>query len=473
MAKCELGLIGLAVMGQNLVLNIANHGFKIAVFNRTTETARKFMEQKAKGLPIEMGETLEEFVSLLKKPRNILVMVKAGTAVDAMIGQLVPFLDPGDMIVDCGNSFFRDTEQREKELLSKGFAYMGVGVSGGEEGALKGPSIMPGGPQKGYERLRPIFEAIAARTKDGPCVTYIGPGGAGHFVKMVHNGLEYGDMQLIAEAYDILKNIGGMKNPELAKTFGAYNKGPLASYLIEITETVLMEKDPETGKYLTELIKDSAGQKGTGQWTSQSALGLSEPVPTISAAVDARNLSAKISERQQAAKVFKSNKETVAFKGDLVKAVEAALYSARASLYSQGLSLLKKASQEFQYGLQLPELARIWKGGCIIRAVFLDTIRESFLKNPQLEALVLAPQVAERIKEQDADWRKVVMAAVSSGIPAPAFSSALAYFDGLSKTRLPANLIQAQRDFFGAHTFERIDRPGSFHHDWNGSKGKK
>ena len=473
MASCELGLIGLAVMGQNLVLNIAGHKFKTAVFNRTIETAKKFMDERAKRLPIEMGESLKDFVTLLKKPRNILVMVKAGKAVDDMIAQLAPLLEPGDMVVDCGNSFFKDTERREKELLEKGLAYMGVGVSGGEEGALKGPSIMPGGPEKGFQRLKPVFEAIAARTPDGPCVSYIGPGGAGHFVKMVHNGLEYGDMQLIAEAYDILKNIGGLENKEIAKIFKEYNRGEFGSYLVEITEIVLREKDPVTQKSLVDVIQDSAGQKGTGQWTSQEALSLGEPVSTIGAAVDARNLSSKKSERILAEKVYGGMKKQAAFKGDIVKAVEAALYASKISLYSQGTALLKKASGEYGYDLKIPELARIWKGGCIIRSALLDDIKAAFSKNPELANLLLYPEIATAMKERESDWRKVVLAAISAGMPIPAFYSALAYFDGYRRARLPANLIQAQRDFFGAHTFERTDQPGSFHHIWQGADDKK
>ena len=372
MPECDLGLIGLAVMGQNLVLNIASHKFPVAVFNRTTETARKFMDERAKGLAIEMGATVKEFLGLLKRPRNILIMVKAGRPVDDMIGQLVPLLSPGDLIADCGNSLFRDTERRSKELVKLGILFMGIGVSGGEEGALKGPSIMPGGTKQGYERLRPILEAIAAETNDGPCVSYIGPGGSGHFVKMVHNGLEYGDMQLIAETYDILKNIGQLSSDDLAEVFAEYNTRELSSYLIEITSIVLKENDPKTKKPLVEMILDAAGQKGTGQWTSQSALELSEPVPTISAAVDARNLSAQKTERVAAEKIFGKTPKASPFKGNLVRSAEAALYAAKLSLYAQGMALLKKASGEFKYDLKLPDLARIWKGGCIIRAAMLE-----------------------------------------------------------------------------------------------------
>lgn len=474
MPNCELGLIGLAVMGQNLVLNLASHKFRVAVFNRTTETGRKFMRERAYGLPIEMGETLVEFAALLKKPRNILLMVKAGQAVDEMIGQLLPLVEPGDLIADCGNSFFKDTERRAKELAERGILYMGVGVSGGEEGALKGPSIMPGGAKEGWQRLKPMLEAVAARTKDGPCVSYIGPGGAGHYVKMVHNGLEYGDMQLIAESYDLLREIGGMGNDSLAKIFSRYNEGALNSYLIEITSIVLKEKDPESGNYLVDMILDQAGQKGTGQWTSQNALELGESAPTISAAVDARNLSAKKSERLEAEKIFATKRRAAAFRGKIAAAVEKALYLSKLSLYSQGMSLLRRASGEYNYNLSLPELARIWKGGCIIRSALLDVIRRSFVSNPGLKNLLLAPQVAGVIKKNQQVWRLLLQAAIARGIPCPAHLSALSYFDGYRKGRLPANLIQAQRDYFGAHTFERIDRPGSFHHRWSGEpEGKK
>lgn len=474
MPSCEVGLIGLAVMGQNLVLNMAGHKFRVAVFNRTTETARKFMRERAYGLPIEMGETLAEFAALLKKPRNILLMVKAGKPVDDMIEQLLPIVEPGDLIADCGNSFFKDTERRAGELGSRGLLYMGVGVSGGEEGALKGPSIMPGGMPEGWPRLLPVFEAVAAGTKDGPCVSYIGPGGAGHYVKMAHNGLEYGDMELIAESYDILKEIGGWDSDALSRIFSRYNQGALNSYLIEITSILLKEKDPETKKSLVEIILDQAGQKGTGLWVSANALELGEPAPTISAAVEARNLSAKKSERLEAEKIFASKRRAPEFAGKLAAAVEKALYLSRLSLYSQGMSLLRRASEEYNYNLNLPELARVWKGGCIIRSALLDVIRRSFAQNPGLKNLLLAPQVAGAMKKNQEVWRKVLQAAIARGIPCPAHLSALSYFDGYRKGRLPANLIQAQRDYFGAHSFERSDKPGSFHHRWpSAPEGKK
>ena len=466
MPDCAIGLVGLAVMGQNLVRNIANHGFKVAVYNRTTATAQKFMEEHGKGMPIEMGVTLKDFVGLLKRPRNILIMVKAGKPVDAIIEQLLPLLEPGDLIADCGNSFYKDTERREKELSARGFVYLGVGVSGGEEGALKGPSIMPGGSKEGYERVRKIFEAIAAKVAEGPCVTYIGPGGAGHYVKMVHNGLEYGDMQLISETYDLLKTLGGFGAGELSSIFGNYNKGALNSYLIEITEIVLKEKDPDTGKHMVDIILDTAHQKGTGSWTSSDAFNMGEPIPTITQAVEARSLSAKKDERVAAEKIYGAAPKPARFQGDLVIAAGNALYAAKLSLYGQGMSLLRKASIENHYDLKLPELARIWKGGCIIRAALLDVIRKAFSQTPDLANLLIAPEVAKAAKEREDDWRKIIQAAISASIPVPAFCSALAYYDSYKRSRLPANLIQAQRDYFGAHTFERIDKPGEFHHFW-------
>ncbi len=463
--KCDLGLIGLAVMGQNLALNIANHGFPLAVHNRTTETGRKFMAERAQGLPVQLGETLKDFVGLLKKPRAVLLMVKAGKPVDEMLRQLFPLLEPGDLVADCGNSFFKDTERRAQVAAELKLIYLGIGVSGGEEGALKGPSIMPGGPTAGWQRLRPVFEGIAAKCKEGPCVTHIGPGGSGHFVKMVHNGIEYGDMQLIAESYDLLHRLGGQDNARLAQVFAKYNHGRLASYLVEITAKIFSAQDPETGKAMVDLILDSAGQKGTGMWTSNTALELSEPIPTITAAVEARNLSARKAERLVAEKIYRSPKKPAAPSG-LARAVEDALYCSKLSLYSQGMSLLKAGSKKCDYGLDLSELARIWKGGCIIRAALLDVIRKAFSKNPGLPSLLLAPEVVKAIKAGEKNWRKVVALAVAAGIPVPALSSALYYFDSLRTGRLPANLIQAQRDLFGAHTFERMDKPGTFHHEW-------
>jgi len=466
----ELGLIGLAVMGQNLVLNLAGRGFRVAVYNRTLETGRRFLKERTPGLPIVLGQTLEDFVRRLAKPRTVMLMVKAGAAVDEMIARLIPLVSPGDLILDCGNSYFQDTERRAKELAARNLQFMGVGVSGGEEGALRGPSIMPGGPAEAYARVRRIFEAIAARTEDGPCVTHVGPGGAGHYVKMVHNGLEYGDMQLIAESYQILEQAGGLPAPALAQAFADYNRGELASYLMEITARIFQECDPDTGKPMVEVILDRAGQKGTGRWTSENALQLGEPTPTITAAVEARNLSAKKELRVQAENAIKTSRLKSPWAvppENLVPAVGDALYAARLALYAQGMALLQAASKEYGYDLRLPELARIWKGGCIIRSELLDVIRAAFQEQPDLPNLLLHPNVVSALAQRYEAWISVCQTAIAFAIPGPALLSALAYFEGLRRGRLPANLIQAQRDLFGAHTFERVDREGVFHHHWD------
>jgi len=466
----ELGLIGLAVMGQNLVLNLAGHGFKVAVHNRTLETGQRFLKERAAGLPVVLGQTLEDFVSLLAKPRTVLLMVKAGAPVDEMIAKLIPLLAPGDLILDCGNSHFSDTERRAKELADRGLQFMGVGVSGGEEGALLGPSIMPGGPAAAYARARPLFEAIAARTGDGPCVTLVGPRGAGHYVKMVHNGLEYGDMQLIAESYQILEQAGGLDAPALARAFAEFNRGELASYLMEITARIFQERDPDTGRPLLEVIRDRAGQKGTGRWVSANALELGEPTPTITAAVEARSLSAKKELRVKAEKAIgmPQSKSASAIPAEkLVREVGDALYAARLSLYAQGMALLRAASKEYGYDLRLPELARIWKGGCIIRSALLDVIRAAFQEQPELPNLFLHPKAGQAIVQRYEAWVRVCQTALASALPCPALFSALSYFEGLRRGRLPANLIQAQRDLFGSHTFERVDREGVFHHRWD------
>jgi 6-phosphogluconate dehydrogenase len=456
-------------MGRNLVLNMAGKGIKVAVHNRTVETAGKFMAERAGGLPIKHGKTLEDFVKLLEKPRTVMIMVKAGEAVDGMIEQLKPLLSPGDLIVDLGNSFFKDTERRAKELSEKDIEYMGVGVSGGEQGALEGPCIMPGGSEEACSRVKDIFEKIAAKTDDGPCVMHVGPRGAGHYVKMVHNGLEYGDMQLIAEVYDVLKRIGFMSAKDLAEAFDGYNRGELASYLVEITARILRERDPETKKPILEVILDRAGQKGTGAWTAQNALELGAPVPTITAAVEARSLSAQKELRVDAEKAIvtvKPKRPPKSPQSYMVRAAGAALYAARLSLYAQGAALLKAASEEYGYNLDIPGLARIWKGGCIIRSALLDVVRKAFTENPALPNLLMDPEVVEIIDECYDRWGNVPRIAVALGIPCPALYSSLAYFEGLRTSRLPANLIAAQRDLFGAHTFERVDKDGSFHHQW-------
>ncbi|MCD6554531.1 MAG: NADP-dependent phosphogluconate dehydrogenase [Anaerolineae bacterium] len=465
--QCDFGLIGLAVMGQNLALNVERNGFSVAVYNRTAARTKEFMAERAVGKNIVAGYTIEEFVGLLKKPRKIMLMVKAGAPVDAVIEQLKPHLEPGDLLIDGGNSFFGDTERRAAELERRGILYIGTGVSGGEYGALYGPSIMPGGQKEAYALVEPIFKAIAARVDGDPCVTYIGPRGAGHYVKMVHNGIEYGDMQLIAESYDILSRGAGLSAAELHEVFAEWNQGELSSYLIEITADIFAKIDEETGKPLVEVILDEAKQKGTGKWTSQNALDLGVPTPTINAAVESRIISSYKDERVAASAGLSG--PTARYQGDrerLIRAVRAALYAAKICSYAQGFTLLGVASQEYDYNLPLGEIARIWRGGCIIRARFLDKIRAAFERNPSLLNLLLDPDFAEAVQSRQDEWRFVVQTAVGLGIPCLAFSASLAYYDAYRSARLPANLTQAQRDYFGAHTYRRIDKEGSFHTEW-------
>ena len=467
MSKQKIGLVGLAVMGENLALNIEGHGFSMAVFNRTTAKTENFIAGKAKGKNIVGAKTIEEFVDSLEKPRKIILMVKAGQAVDEMISSIVGHLDKGDLLIDGGNSFFKDTARRGKELAQKGILYIGTGVSGGEEGALKGPSIMPGGPKEAYKMVEKILTKIAAQVDNGPCCTYIGPGAAGHYVKMVHNGIEYGDMQLICEAYDILKTALGLQAAELSEIFGEWNKGELDSYLIEITAAVLAKKDEDTGKPLVDMILDKAGQKGTGKWTSQSALDLGVPTPTINAAVVARTMSAFKDERVAASKILSGPKAKFSGeKNDLVQSVREALYASKITSYAQGMALLREADKEYDWNLNYGEIARIWKGGCIIRAKFLDLIKQAYQRNANLPNLLVDKEFSKAVTSRQANWRKVVKIAVELGIPAPAMSGSLAYFDSYRREQLPANLIQAQRDYFGAHTYERMDKPGSFHTEW-------
>lgn len=476
MTKANIGLIGLAVMGQNLVLNLERNGSTVAVYNRTTSTMEEFVGQHPDkniiGCP-----TLEEFVDTLERPRRIMIMVKAGRPVDAVIDGLLPLLDQGDLIMDGGNSYYRDTERRSKELTEKGFNFMGVGVSGGEEGALWGPSIMPGGSEETWETVRPMLEAIAAKApEDGkPCVVYLGPRGAGHYVKMVHNGIEYGDMQLIAEAYDILQGALGLQPAELADIFGEWNKGELDSFLIEITEKVFRRIDDETGKPLVNLVLDKAAQKGTGKWTSQDALDLGAPIPTINSAVVGRIISSFKDERVAASKVLPAHAKT-SYDGDkreLIDAVRQALYASKISAYAQGMALLRLASEEYEYNLDLGEIAAIWRAGCIIRARFLNRITDAFVRKPDLDNLLLDDDLGQAVSERLPAWRHVVQTAVGLGIPVPAFSVSLAYYDSYRSARLPANLIQAQRDFFGAHTYERVDKPGTFHSEWDPATAAK
>ncbi|ACK71696.1 6-phosphogluconate dehydrogenase, decarboxylating [Gloeothece citriformis PCC 7424] len=471
--KRTFGVIGLAVMGENLALNVESRGFPIAVYNRTYEKTEEFMNTRGKGKDIVGPRTLEEFVQALDRPRKILVMVKAGGPVDAVIQQLKPLLDEGDMIIDGGNSLYDDTERRTKELESTGLGFVGMGVSGGEEGALNGPSLMPGGTESAYRELEPILTKIAAQVDDGPCVTFIGPGGAGHYVKMVHNGIEYGDMQLIAEAYDILKFGLGLSNEQLHQIFAEWNTtDELNSFLIEITADIFKYKDPSTNEYLVDLILDSAGQKGTGRWTVLSSLELGVPIPTIYAAVNARVMSAYKAERVAASKEL--NGRAIHYDGDdaasFVNKVRDALYCSKMCSYAQGMALIAKASAEFNYNINLPETARIWKGGCIIRAGFLDKIKNAYLENPQLPNLLLAPEFKQSILDRQEAWRDVLILANKIGIAVPAFSASLDYFDSYRRSRLPQNLTQAQRDYFGAHTYERIDKPTGefFHTEWAG-----
>lgn len=464
----QFGVIGLAVMGENLALNVERNGFPVAVYNRSREKTDEFMATRAKGKNFVAAYTLEDFVASLERPRKILIMVKAGAPVDAVIDQLKPLLDEGDILIDGGNSLFTDTQRRAAALESEKFTFIGMGVSGGEEGALLGPSLMPGGTKQAYDYLEPILTRIAAQVDDGPCVTYIGPGGAGHYVKMVHNGIEYGDMQLIAEAYDLMKNVLGLNATQLHEVFAEWNTtDELNSYLIEITADVFKVMDPDTGIPLVDEILDAAGQKGTGRWTVDNALEIGVPIPTIIAAVTARIMSSYKQERVAAAKELVGPSTT--FDGDVkafIAKVRDALYCSKMCSYAQGMALLSKASQVYGFNLNLGECARIWKGGCIIRAGFLNKIKHAFDDNPALPNLLLAPEFKQSILDRQSAWREVVATAARLGIAVPAFSASLDYFDSYRRDRLPQNLTQAQRDYFGAHTYERIDKPGVFHTDW-------
>jgi 6-phosphogluconate dehydrogenase len=466
--QCDIGLIGLAVMGENLVLNMESKGFSVAIFNRTTDVTDKFAAARAKGKNIQPTRSMEEFVGALKKPRKAMIMVKAGGPVDAVIGQLAPLLDKGDVIVDGGNSLFTDTQRRCKDLEGKGIHFVGCGVSGGEEGALKGPSLMPGGPRESWEIIAPIFRKIAAQVDGEPCCRYMGPDGAGHYVKMVHNGIEYGDMQLICEAYAIMKNVLGMEAPELGEIFTEWNKGELDSYLIEITSQIFRKIDPETGKPLVDVILDKAGQKGTGMWTLQSAIAQSVVISTINAAVEARVISSRKDERVAAAKILPQPKPKK-FTGDrkkLIDAVRNALYASKIVSYAQGMELLGAASKQYNWNLNFGDIATIWRGGCIIRAKFLNCIVDAYKRDPALHNLLLDSYFTDIVKNTQDNWRIAVAAAVEYGVAVPAFSASLAYFDSYRSARLPSNLLQAQRDFFGAHTYERVDKPGVFHTEW-------
>ncbi len=469
--KAEMGLVGLAVMGENLALNMERNGYTVAVFNRTTEKVDAFLAGRGAGKKFLGCHSLQELADNLERPRRVMLMIKAGAAVDQMIERLLPVLEEGDIIIDGGNSFFQDTIRRTRDLAAKGIRFIGTGVSGGEEGALKGPSIMPGGNPEAWPYVKPVFQAIAAKVVGGfPCCQWVGDNGAGHYVKMVHNGIEYGDMQMICEAYWLLKNILGLSADELHQVFAQWNQGELNSYLIEITSEIFARKDPETGKPVTDIILDVAGQKGTGKWTSQGALDLGAPAPTVAEAVFARCLSAIKEERVAASKVLRDD-STTAFAGDrneFIQAVRQALYASKICSYAQGFQLLKLAAKEYNWDLHYGEIALLWRGGCIIRATFLEKIHDAFQKNPQLANLLVDDFFHNAVASCAAAWRKVVAQAVLSGVPVPAFSSALAYYDAYRSANLPANLLQAQRDYFGAHTYERVDRPRGqfFHTEW-------
>ncbi len=472
-ATCDIGLIGLAVMGENLALNIASRGSSIAVFNRTTSVTDAFTSSRGNQPNVVGCHTLEELVAALKPPRKVMMMVKAGPAVDELIKTLIPLLSKGDVIIDGGNTLYSDTERRTKEVEAAGLLYIGTGVSGGEEGALKGPSLMPGGTKAAWPLVQPIFQAIAAKVGpngDIPCCDWVGPRGAGHYVKMVHNGIEYGDMQLICEAYSLLKHAAGLTNDELAKVFDDWNRGELDSYLIEITRDIFTVKDPDTGHFMVDLILDKAGAKGTGKWMSQLALDLGVPSTLVTEAVYARCLSALKDERVRASAVLKgpAAKTTVApaDRARFIEQVRQALYASKIASYAQGYVQLAAAAKEHDWPLDYGAIAMMWRGGCIIRAQFLERIYEAYKASPTLENLMLAPYFTEALSKAQDSWRHVVATAATIGIPVPAFMTALAYYDGYRHATLPANLLQAQRDYFGAHTYARTDKPGTFHTEW-------
>jgi 6-phosphogluconate dehydrogenase len=469
MSEMQIGMVGLGVMGQNLALNIDEKGFSCAGWDAWPEPVDKFdAKAKKEGAKAVKGfKELKDFVASLRRPRRIILLVKAGEVVDKTIAGLLPLLEKDDMIVDAGNEYFHNTERRFAELAPKGIRFFGMGVSGGEEGARHGPSMMPGGDRAGYDDMAPILTKVAAQV-DGPCVTYCGPGGAGHYVKMVHNGIEYGDMQLIAEAYDCLKTLGGLSNAELADTFAEWNRGELQSFLIEITANIFRKKDPETGKDLVDMIVDAAAAKGTGKWTVQDAAEIGSPVPTIASSVEARLISSERAARLEASKVLSgpTGPKSSVDKKKLVADVRAALYAAKACSYAQGMNLLRSASNLRNWGINLGELARIWKGGCIIRAQFLGRIKDAYDRDPKLVNLLMDPGFQKEIAERQEGWRTTVALAISAGVPLMTMAGSLGYYDSIRRERLPANLTQAQRDYFGAHTYQRLDRDGTFHTEW-------
>jgi 6-phosphogluconate dehydrogenase len=465
--QCDIGVVGLGVMGSNLALNMERNGFRVAGYDLDGTKAKTFVE-KAAGKNVALADSPASLMAMLQKPRRVLLMVPAGSAVDSAIAHLKGHLEPADILIDGGNSFFLDTERRSKALAAEGFNYVGTGVSGGEQGALWGPSIMPGGQTEAWEALAPILRAIAAKADDGePCVEHMGPGGAGHFVKMVHNGIEYGDMQLIAETYDLLSRGLGLTAAELHEVFAEWNQGELKSYLIEITAAVLEKVDPDTGRPLVDVILDEAQQKGTGKWTSQNALDIGAPIPTINAAVESRIVSALKPQRVAASQVLRGpSPKYSGQRQQLIAAARAALYASKITSYAQGLGLLRIASDEYKYDLKPANIAKIWRAGCIIRASLLGDIMAAYQRTPNLGNLLIDPAFTDAIHQRQDAWRFVVQTAVGLGIPVLATSASLAYFDAYRSERLPANLTQAQRDYFGAHTYRRTDKPGVFHTEW-------
>jgi len=475
--KCDIGLIGLAVMGQNLILNMADHGFQVAAYNRTTSKVDDFLAGQARGKSVVGCRSLDEFVQSLRKPRIAMLMVKAGKPVRQTVEQLAPLLEPGDIIIDGGNSYFLDTEDQIRKLRPREILYMGTGISGGEEGARHGPSIMPGGAKEAWPHVKPIFQAIAAKVGPKgkiPCCDWVGSGGAGHYVKMVHNGIEYGDMQLICEAYSLLKDGLGLSNEELYDVFAEWNRGELDSYLIEITRDIFSVTDDKTGAFLVDMILDKAGQKGTGKWTGQLALDLGVPTTLITEAVFARTLSAVKDKRVRASKMLLGpeqkgeieNFRLTAHRNEFIEQVRQALYAAKICSYAQGFFQLQAAAKEYGWALDYGGIAMLWRGGCIIRAAFLEYIKEAYDRESGLENLLLDPYFMDAVNKSQAAWRSVVCTAGHLGIPAPAICAALSYYDSYRSARLPHNLLQAQRDYFGSHTYERIDEEGSFHSDW-------
>ncbi|MHC1736334.1 MAG: NADP-dependent phosphogluconate dehydrogenase [Erysipelotrichaceae bacterium] len=472
MKKQQIGIVGMAVMGKNLALNISDHGFSISIFNRTVSTAQDVARENPQS-DIVVAKTAEEFVASLETPRKIILMVKAGKAVDETIAAFLPYLESGDLLIDAGNSYYQDTIRRQKTLEEKGYRFMGMGVSGGEEGARRGPAIMPGGRKESYELVKDVLVAIAAKAEGEACTTYIGSDGAGHYVKMVHNGIEYGDMEIIGEAYSVLSKLGGFSNQELGEIFTKWNHGELNSYLIEITATIFKEKDDLSDADLIDVIKDTAGQKGTGIWTSKEAMDLGIDVSVISSAVNSRFISAFDQQRELASKQLTGPLVTpYADRGLLIEKVKSALYASKIVSYAQGFSLLKAAAKQYGWELEYKAIAKIFRGGCIIRAKFLNRIAEAYEKNPQLENLLLDDYFAKIVRDAQQDWREVVGLSIANGIPVSAFAAAISYYDAFRSVRYHTNLIQAQRDFFGAHTYQRIDRDGFFHHIFPGTENE-